>query len=198
MEALSTTLQEVTLPMPSSCCRLKLMAEGIKRRNFLKKQTFVIGTMIIGLASIGVCYWLLYNRTPATADPFDTQLLASINFPLYYPTQLPAGYHVDSKSVSQPQPGVVVLILRGPKNQKIYISQEVRPTTFDFGGYYNNFTDRSLTVTDAGTIAVGHTNDGYTSIGSLATNRTWIIANTSAPLGLDKLTALLGSLAVSH
>ncbi|HSW75105.1 MAG TPA: hypothetical protein VLG16_04535 [Candidatus Saccharimonadales bacterium] len=149
------------------------------------------------LACIGVS-WFLYNRASTTVNPFNAQLLASIDFPLYYPTRLPAGYHLDTKTVGKPQDGVVVLTINGPKNQNIYMSQEIRPGTFDFGGYYNNFSDKKLIVTEAGTIAVGHIDNGYTSIGSLATSRTWVIVNTKASVDLNQLTVLLESLATSH
>lgn len=74
----------------------------------------------------------------------------------------------------------------------------MRPTTFDFGGYYNNFAAKTLTVTGSGTIATGRIDNGRTNIGSLATNRTWIIVNSLTNVNLSNLKTLLENLAVSH
>lgn len=97
-----------------------------------------------------------------------------------------------------PQKGVVVFRIKGPAGQVIFASEEARPATFDFGGYYNNFSDKKLTLTNLGTVAVGRINQGVTSVGSLATNKTWILLNTVSPISLSVLQEILSHLAVSH
>ena len=139
-------------------------------------------------------------RTHANVvDPFDAKTLAATKFDLYYPKSLPGGYSTNQSSVTSPQAGVVVFAMQSPQGGKLYMSQEARPAAFDFGGYYKNFTDLQEDVTPKGTIAAGHINDGQTTIGSLATNGTWILANTTDPrVTPADMVSLLKSLSLSH
>lgn len=165
-------------------------------KNSKKRRLFIIiGSLLVIILALGG--WLLFKPTPVTS-PFDAKTLASLNFPAYYPTYLPPGYKIDNKSVNEPRGGVVVFNLIGPKNQKIYISQESRLSTFNYGGYYKNFKDLKETVILAGTIAVGRINNGQTEIGSLVNDKTWIIVNTNSTVPFDELTHILKNLAVAH
>jgi hypothetical protein len=167
-----------------------------RKRGYITRAS-VFGTLIvIVIIGIGSASWLfLFNKHP-DADPFTTSTLASLDFPIYYPRTLPSGYRINPKSVTEPLSGVVVFTIIGPNNQKLYMSQETRPATFNFGGYYKAFANVHETTTPEGTIAVGYINKGVTAIGSLATDK--IVVNTTTQLPLSDLTSLLNSLAVSH
>jgi hypothetical protein len=159
----------------------------------------LIGTGCLLLIAGAIGSWLLLRHSPPSVDPFNTTILAATKFTLYYPESIPLTYHTDLKSVSTPQPGVVVFDLINPHGQKIYISQETRPSEFNFGGYYNDFTDLREKVINQGTIATGYINGGQTVIGSLVTNGTWVIANTKDhTVTPTELTALLQSLTLSN
>jgi hypothetical protein len=159
------------------------------------------GVGVICVAAIAIVVLILINRSssPSTlVNPVPAAILDSVSYTVYYPTNLPKGYKIDNKSFSSPQSGVIVFNLVNSKGQKIYISQEARPTTFNFGGYYNGFKDRSEVIVSDGTIAVGKINNGATEIASLATNKTWIISNTSTEVPLNQLSDMLKSLLISH
>lgn len=163
-----------------------------------KKQLVLIAVaaLFVG-AGGGVLYWKLFLSQPANANPFTAKQMASVQFPLYYPTQLPDGYRIDASSVNEPQQGVIVFSLIGPKSKKLYISEEARPSTFDLGGFYKKFEDlREIPVSD-GTVAVGKLGGGTTEIVSRANNKTWILSNTTANIPLDQLVAMLKSLTLS-
>jgi hypothetical protein len=153
----------------------------------------ITGGLVVGFCG-SIAYWRFFIWQPAVVNPFSKSVTASVQFPLYYPTQVPAGYRVDTKSVTQPQQGVVVFNLIGPRGHKIYLSEEARPVTFDLGGFYNKFQDLKETPVTDGDVAVGRVSHGLTEIASRANNKTWILSNTTANIPLDQLTIMLKSL----
>lgn len=160
------------------------------KKKYLTK--FLLGLAL--LIAIGLFIWYLLGIKHVDNNPFSAQLTSSTSFTLYYPTSLPSGYHIDVNSIATPQSGVIVFTISNPKGDKIYVSEETRPITFNLGGYYKGFTNLKETVTSRGTIAVGLINQNQTEIGSLAINKTWILANTNVHIPLTQLTSLLASL----
>lgn len=165
---------------------------------FNKKGLFLIGigTLLV-LSGGGFAYWKLVVWQPAVVNPFSTGVVAAMKFPLYYPTNLPNGYRVDKKSVSHPSDGVVVFDMIGPKGEKLYMSEEARPVSFDLGGFYKKFQDLKEVPVSDGSVAVGRVNSGQTEIVSRANNKTWVLSNTTANIPLDQLVSMLKSLTLS-
>lgn len=163
----------------------------------LSRQIIMIGAVAIPMIIIGMGSASLWHRLSSqpTSDPFSAKVISSLSFGLYYPKHLPAGYTLDRSSITEPQTGVVVITLKNSNGEKIYMSEEQRPTSFDFGGYYGNFTDLQEKTIGSGTIAVGYINNGQTLVGSFALNNTWVLLNTSARLPSSQFTQMLSSLA---
>jgi hypothetical protein len=159
-----------------------------------KRRFLIVAGLCVAIAAGCIAYWRLFIWQPAAADPFTAKDMSSVQFPLYYPTQLPSGFRTDTKSVSHPEQGVVVFYLIGPNNSKLYISEEVRDSTFNLGGFYNSFEGlKEIGVSD-GAIAVGHLYGGTTEVASRANNKTWVLANTTAHIPLSQLQTMLKSL----
>ena len=125
---------------------------------------------------------------------FSPALVQATKFTLYYPTSLPAGYKIDTKTVSQPSDGVVVFDIKGPKNNTIYISEETRPSEFDIGGFFEGFSDLHQYSITGGDIATGRIEGGRLAVGSMLNNSVWIIANTKADISPSQMKALIESL----
>jgi len=168
--------------------KLKLQIRATKRR-----LAILAGVCMIGVIS-SLTYWRLFIWQPAVVDPFTSANSSSVSFPLYYPTNVPRGFRIDTKSVTSPQDGVIVFDLVGPKNSKLYISEEARSSTFNLGGFYTSFQGlKEIGVSD-GAIAVGRINDGQTEVASRANNQTWTLATTAANIPMDQLISMLKSL----
>lgn len=170
-------------------------------QNFLHRfrLPIAIGGGVVVLAMVSATAYYASGRTASPQSPFSDQTVGSVEFPLYYPVTLPKGFSISKGSITSPQQGVVVMDIDGPGGAKIYLSQQARPSKFDFGGYYKNFTDGNQKVTDTGVIATGKIDGGNTVIGSLATNKTWILANTqSTSLKPADLQALLQNMLIAH
>lgn len=177
----------------------------IKHRLFRKKSRTNKKSRIVVTASITVIVlgaaaiigWRLFIWQPANIDPFTPQITSSLQFPLFHPTYVPAGYRVDPKSVAEPTTGVVVFSLDGPSKEKIYISEEARPTKYDIGGFFAKFSGLKETAISGGTIATGKIANSQTEIGSMLTNQVWIISNTNASVPMDQITQLVKGLSSS-
>lgn len=173
---------------------------AVRARHKKNKKMLLVAflTLVIAVAAGGLAAWRLFIWQPAIINPFSAKVMASVQFPLYYPTQLPAGYRISSKSVTEPQSGVVVFDAVGPNNTKIYISEESRPSSFDFGGYYKAFTDLHQLSGSYGSIATGRINSGKVAVGSLTNNKVWILSNTTAQIPPSQIARMLSTMALSY
>lgn len=162
------------------------------------KNIIIYSTSFLVLIVIGFLIWYKFIRQPVVTDPFNSKILSSISFALYYPSKLPTNFKIAPGSASIPQTGVVIFTLEGPSNEKIYMSEEARPDTFNLGGYYKDFEDLKETIIGRGTIAVGYINNHQIEVGSLAINNTWILTNTTSRVPLNQLTNMLSSLIDAH
>jgi hypothetical protein len=117
------------------------------------------------------------NASLASDSIFDARIAAATNFPLYQPGWMPSGFTADARSVSQPQEGVVIFNLTGAQGEKIYVSEEGRSKTYDYGGFFKRIENNEQFKTGLGQAVVGHTDSGKTTIGSVVSENTWIIIN---------------------
>ncbi|HEY8999382.1 MAG TPA: hypothetical protein VIM53_03610 [Candidatus Saccharimonadales bacterium] len=171
----------------------------VRRRRLSKRLAVISFVTCFVLVGGGLTYWWFLVRQPAVVNPFSASVLAAAQTPLYYPTQLPNGYRIDTKSVTAPQAGVTVLTLAGPKNQQIYMSEEARPTKYDIGGFYTKFTDLKEVVVSEGSIASGLINNNQTKIASRLYDKTWVLTNTNDPgVSAAQLAAMLKSMKLSY
>jgi hypothetical protein len=171
---------------------------AVKPHKTMRQWRLIALVAFLAVVATATSGWLLITRPWVyNPNPFTPAVAASVQFPLYYPTKLPTGYRVDAKSVTQPQAGVVVFEMKGPKGAILYASEEARPVSYDLGGFYKTFAGlKELPVSD-GAIASGKLNNGRTEIVSRANNKTWILCNTTAPIPMDQLTNMLSSIAVN-
>jgi hypothetical protein len=179
--------------------------KAIARRHGPKRVKRIALLTASSLLAIGLVFfgWRAYQKQYITnMDPFTTHARSLANFPLYYPTRLPSNYHIDKMSVANPDNGVIVFNLTNSNNERfIYISEEAKPHSFNFGSYYEGFSNRINTRTKYGTAILGVVslnNKGHEEVGSLTSNDTWLIANTTTDIPMDQLASMLKSLVVSQ
>lgn len=184
--------------LPQAAARSTKQKHGPSQRP-LRLRTLVILVIVVGVLGLAGGGWLYLHRTPANANPFTAEVIASLKFPVYYPTDLPPGYRIDPQSVTEPQANVVVFNLIGPHGEKLYVSEEARPSKFNLGGFYNQWVNmREVGVSD-GAVAVGYADQSRREeVVSRANNTTWILANTKASIPFDQLINMLKSIVVAY
>ena len=139
--------------------------------------------VLIIIAASGVFFWQ-HKKSSA----FPVNIRSSVNFPLYYPTNLPKNYYLDLGSFSTGQ-NVLTFSLKGPGGDTLIVSEQPTPKKFDFQAFYSkdiNVTTRSLT--NQGELVIGKFLSRQ--VGSLVTASTWIIVSApqSSPSGyLDQI-----------
>jgi hypothetical protein len=193
--------KHTTKPIAGDEVNKTITVDHAEHRHFYKNKRWLMIFTSAGVVVLVVGSFIVYRdfiRQPAVFNPFTAAVLASAQTPLYYPTELPSGFHMVERSVTEPQAGVVVLDIAGPDNQKIYISEETRPSTFNMGNLYNKLTGLKETAVSGGSIAIGRLNNSQTEIGSRIYNKTWVLTNTNAPVSISSLTTMLKSLTISY
>ncbi len=97
------------------------------------------------------------------------------NFPLYAPGKLPGGFAV-SKEPSRFGSGVVTMALTGPDNKRMVISQQAKPSGFDFDKYHKeNIIVRRQYDSPLGPVTIGAFHGQPAA--SLLADKTWVIVN---------------------
>lgn len=156
-----------------------------------KPVIYISSGLLIGLLIAGVAAWAVFVHT-RPKEYFSATQLAAINFPVYIPTTLPLGYRIDAHSgtTAKDQPGVLLLTLSKGTGQKIYLSQQARIATFDYGNFYKHIIDSKTKSTPLGEVGYGYTADNrQEAIASLVTQKSWLIANGAGvqPIDLEHL-----------
>jgi hypothetical protein len=143
----------------------------------------VLAVILVALVGLG----LLYFTLPKDTEP-PKNLRDSIAFALYWPQKMPPGFHVDRSSIHTTSQ-VVTFEVRS-KNEVINVSEQARPAHFDF----EEFNTKKLfgttdSLTPAGKLTVGLA--GNRSIGSLVTDKTWILAAAQSDQAAQPVKKLL-------
>ncbi|HEV2412975.1 MAG TPA: hypothetical protein VGS28_04215 [Candidatus Saccharimonadales bacterium] len=173
--------------------RWSLFRVQLSRSLALRILTGFICLFVVGV--IGVSLWLTFlDRTSANANPFTAQVLASVQFPLYYPTNLPTGFRMDPTSVSKPRADVVIFNLDGPGSQKIYFSEEPKPGKYNIGDFFNSLTGLKEYGVNGGTVAIGRNAQSDAEIANYVNSQVWVLANTNAPIPTDQMTTMMETL----
>jgi hypothetical protein len=174
--------------------RKLLRKRGSSSANSRRRLIIIASSLGLALGIATAIGWKLFLYQPANVNPFSAKLTASLQFPLFHPTYVPSGYHVDVSSVTEPTTGVVVFSLDGSNKQKIYISEEARPSKYDIGGFFAKFSGLKESAIPGGTLASGKIDSGQTEISSMLNNQVWIICNTNASVPMDQMAQLAKNL----
>lgn len=128
------------------------------------------------------------RKNSARDKLFPADLRSAVSFPLYFPSELPGGFRVDQEP-ARFGAGVVTFSISYGKDSKLVVSEQKKPSDFDFGKFYKEkFEVRRQTDVTGGQLAIGKLNNQTAC--SLLTDQTWIIANAPSGINDDMLTDL--------
>ena len=110
-----------------------------------------------------------------------TETASSLDFPVYSPTKIPKGFTLKPGSVSSTRL-VLTYVLLSPSGAMVSISEQAKPSTFNFSDFYfNQLTDPKEIITSIGKTTYGDSDHGL--IVSTEADKTWIIMHADSQVG---------------
>lgn len=124
---------------------------------------------------------LNYRRT----SPIPHDITSQVDFPLYYPTELPAGFSLDKNSFTKTNK-VVTYVVTYEDDKKLIFNIQARPTNFDFDGFQSKGKKLKSSLGDA---YIGSL--GQNTVVSIATSETWVFIGVPSPIDTSALEVIL-------
>ena len=159
----------------------------VRRSLFLKRWRWVAGVALALL--VGCAAYLAWRPRP----PLPSSLTAAVHFPIYYPTKLPDSLGLADSSLKDGN--VLIATYTNRNGDKLFLSEEAKPATFDFAGYFQSLTSNRKVHTQYGDAYAGKLpEDTNMSIVNLVTDKTWVILNTQIRLSDREIDGIITNL----
>jgi hypothetical protein len=157
------------------------------------KVSFYVILLILILILIGFTTNKLYPNL-LNPTPFNTEIKESVGYSLYYPKDLPQNFKIESDSVQEADPGVVVYAISDEDGHRLTVSMQRLPEGLNLEPLTNSLQDTYEIDTPLGKAMVGKTENGML-IANLIVDETWIIVNTpNANITTDQMNTVLQGL----
>lgn len=160
-----------------------------------KRRPPLVTSLIVLVGILVIVAVLLGGKlllAPSTAVPAEVK--NKITFPIYLPKKLPGHYKVKPDSFGVQENSVLVFQAADDTGANIIFTEQQKPNDFNFTGFYNEqFKDAAEldNVPFSSTWGKSQTLSD-TKLLSIVTDKTWILASTTAPLdeaGLQRIAA---------
>jgi hypothetical protein len=139
------------------------------------KRFFLLFVVPLLLLAGGVGAWIVTQTKPIPA-----RYRQGLNYPLYYPANLPNGYGVDPTSFRRVDQ-VLIFHITTPSDKPITVSEQHMPSDLDLSQHPSPAgiptPDQDNFTTSAGTAQTSFWGSNFVT--SLVTPNTWIIINVS-------------------
>jgi hypothetical protein len=155
------------------------IAPKAKRKLSIPFKKLALGlSSVIVVGSLGFGAFFGISRLLEPRSPFTSDVTKQVIFPLYFPTDLPAGYKIELDSVRKAEDAPVILLgISDENNQRITISQQKQPSGLNFENLNKLLTEARQINTQFGNITIG-VSDTETEIANVLTGDTWILIST--------------------
>lgn len=118
--------------------------------------------------------------------------MTSVDYPIYYPSTLPKGFSYEKDSF-KPSDIATIYILNYDNGKKLFISNQAVPKEIVFKDFYDRLLENKADVTSSQGKAVTGQIDN-TPVGSLVTDKTWVIVRAPSGVEGSVLTDIMSSL----
>lgn len=169
-----------------------------KRRRtyrFWHKKRRVVGILLLLLIALGVGGWFFYRQY---AQVVPASIQASVDFPVYYPTDMPDDYQLDTHSFKLAQPDVVVFAVTYGKGNSIAFSEEQPLSSSEMDKFLSNYlplnSSLQLPVGQAKVGAYGSAPHSRTVVSLPITHGPWLIVSAPGDVPHAALVTMLRSL----
>lgn len=144
----------------------------MERGSGRRRPVVLIGLIAaILLVAGGVATYLLTRSD----DPFPPALRQSVQFPLYFPSQIPQHFAYDKTSLtSDTQNQTVFYSFKNANGKSINVNIQPKPKNYDIDVFYTRILSNVQgTATPYGDAKIGMM--GHATVGILVTDRSWVI-----------------------
>ena len=150
------------------------------RLNTVRRRKFLIGATLVVLVIGGTGIFLLMHSTASTTIP--PQVVQEAPFAIYIPSRLPSDYRIASSSFKYvPTQGVLVFSATDQIGDSIAFTEQAKPKKINFANIYSTLFKNSSELPDMPyPSTVGSTIDQQTTLLSIVTPTTWLLATTQA------------------
>lgn len=167
---------------------------------FYKKHTLrkrVLLLFAVGILSIGfLAGWQTMRGTTASLVPQTVR--KAVDFPVYYPNDLPDGYALAIQSFQVPDPGVVLFKVTKANGQEIVFSEQRQPSGSDIDKFVSAYMPLNsvlqLPLGQAKVGAYGSAPNIRTVLSLPIRDGPWLIVTAPADVTHDELTTILSTL----
>lgn len=155
----------------------------LPKRDKIKMIALIAGLMLI--AGAGLFLWQQLSAAPVLVPDAVRQRVKSA---IYLPKQLPGNYKIDEASFSVQEEDVLIFFASDGTGSRIVFTQQPKPKDLDFDTFYKEQIEEAKTLDGVQFPSViGKTHDQTTTMLSIVTPETWVIATTRSPLSADDM-----------
>lgn len=167
------------------------MREEETQKHMSWRWPIIILLATLCLAGGITAYFVVFEKEPWPAHEL-IEDKALMDYPIYYPSTLPKGFSYEKGSF-KPSDVATIYILNYDEDKKLFISNQPTPKEVVFKDFYDRLLKNKADVTSSEGKAVTGQIDNA-PIGSLVTEKTWVIVR--APSGIEGavLTDIISSL----
>jgi hypothetical protein len=166
-----------------------------KRMRFGRKAGWAAtGSIVVIIAVGGFVAYQRFGSEPQVKVPVN--VAQSVSFPIYIPQKLPEGYSIEQASFQHVSGEGVVLFQASDKaGDKLVFSEQAKPAGFNFDDFTSKQLVNSKSLPNVPyPTTVGKTLDKQTTLISIVTDKTWIIATTQSEFSNQQLQAIAASI----
>jgi hypothetical protein len=164
-----------------------MMDDEPKARKTNKRLLFAVTIIVVFLVAFG----LIINRMRKPVTPLPSQVTASVNFPIFFPSSLPAGYTLDKNSASVQKQ--IVFFSVSNHERKVSISEQAVPKNLPDLSTLQKANSSFKKMDAAGGQALYGVAQSY-PVAIVATNTTLINMNGTKNTPLDVIVKLVQNL----
>lgn len=164
-----------------------------------KKLTFskrLFLGVLFGLLIAGLFVGWYQRASHVSLVPKNIQ--KSVDFPIYYPESLPAGYNLDTQSFRLAEAGVVLFAVTYDKGKDIVFSEQQQPSASEMDKFISSYVPLNSALQfplgQAKVGAYGSAPNIRTVVSLPVRNGPWLIATAPSEVSHDDLVKILTSL----
>jgi hypothetical protein len=155
-----------------------------QKHSKLRKLLIILFSLFLLLTLVGSIRTLTTNEV-RSASPFSDELKNQFSYPLYYPSRLPEGYKIESRSIyASTDTNKSLMNITNTEGGDVVIAQQSQLPGLTYDKLSRDYTESRQIPSPFGTLKVGITADNKV-VADVLTGETWIVISGESSLFND-------------